>query len=97
MTFDLLDFLTQAKRRADENVRRRNRKTEYDRFMKSDTWEHLRSLKLRQARNRCEKCGDTERLEVHHLTYDRFGGDERMTDLQVLCHTCHEDAHGREF
>lgn len=86
MSFDMLDFLAQAKRQADYNV-----------FMKSKRWEKIRDRKLKQARRRCEKCGDTKRLEVHHLTYDRFGGNERMTDLQVLCHPCHEAAHGHTF
>lgn len=73
------------------------KKDRYNRFMASDEWKHIRGLKLDLASHRCEKCGDTERLEVHHLTYDRFGGDELLTDLQVLCHPCHETVHGRKF
>lgn len=86
MTFSLFEFLTQAKRRADYNA-----------FMRSRRWAKLRERKLSQARNRCEQCGATKDLHVHHLTYERFGGDERTTDLKVLCKSCHEKAHGRKF
>ena len=86
MSFSVIDFLQDAYRRA-----------EYNRFMKSDTWGVIRDAKLAIARHRCEKCGARKTLDVHHLTYDRFGGDERMTDLQVLCRPCHNKAHGRKF
>ncbi len=43
---------------------------------------------------RCQACGGAERLEVHHLTYERLGY-ERLTDLMVLCHACHAEAHGQ--
>ena len=73
------------------------RKRRYQEFMASDEWKHIRSLKLDLASHRCETCGGTERLDVHHLTYDRFGGDELLTDLRVLCRECHQTVHGREF
>ena len=38
----------------------------------------------------CERCGHgSARLEVHHLTYDRFK-KERLDDLLVVCKPCHE-------
>lgn len=73
------------------------RKRRYQQFMESDEWKHIRGLKLDLASHRCEKCGVGDPLDVHHLTYDRFGGDELLTDLQVLCRECHEAAHGRKF
>ena len=57
----------------------------------------FRDAKLSIAGYRCEQCGARDRLDVHHLTYDRFGGDERMSDLRVLCRPCHNKAHGRKF
>lgn len=69
--------------------------------MKSDDWRHLRKIKLQFADHLCEQCrrpaSPGNPLDVHHLTYDRFGGDELLTDLQVLCRECHEAAHGRKF
>lgn len=46
----------------------------------------------KRAGGYCERCGDrTRRLEVHHLTYERFGR-ELLTDLQGLCEPCHKIA-----
>ena len=44
------------------------------------------------ADNRCETCGIEDSraypLEVHHLSYDRLGG-ELPADLKVVCRPCH--------
>jgi 5-methylcytosine-specific restriction endonuclease McrA len=75
----------------------------YDKYMRSEEWQIIRDVKLACASHKCEACGygeyedQTDTLDVHHLTYDRFGGDEYMTDLKVLCRPCHEAAHGRKF
>ena len=75
---------------------RQQRRNDYNDYMRSEDWKHVRRLKLEFAGNRCEKCGATDELHVHHLTYDRFG-HENLTDLQVLCRDCHETVHGRKF
>ena len=71
---------------------------DYGSYMKSAEWFHKRTLVLIRAEWICEVrwCLNLAQ-DVHHLTYDRFGGDERMTDLQVLCRPCHNEAHGRKF
>lgn len=38
-------------------------------------------------------CGATTGLQLHHLTYDRVGGEESLDDLQPLCADCHRLAH----
>jgi 5-methylcytosine-specific restriction endonuclease McrA len=78
-------------------TKRMVRRFRHQQFMASDEWKHIRGLKLDLASHRCEKCGVGDPLDVHHLTYDRFGGDELLTDLQVLCRDCHEAVHGRKF
>ena len=79
-------------------LRQHRRRAEYKRYMRSDAWAAIRDVKLSIAGYRCEECNaEGPILDVHHLTYDRFGGDERMTDLQVLCRPCHNKAHGRKF
>ena len=72
------------------------RRQKYNDYLRSDDWKHVRRLKLEFAGNRCERCGATDELHVHHLTYERFG-NENLTDLQVLCKPCHNRAHGRTF
>ena len=66
----------------------------YSRYIQSPEWAAVRKAKFQQAGTRCQECGGDERLEVHHLTYDRLG-HERLEDLQVLCHWCHMREHGR--
>ena len=80
------------------DMKRDAKQGRYDRFMASVEWWIIRDAKLSIVGYRCEQCGtEGPILDVHHLTYDRFGGDERMTDLQVLCRPCHNEAHGRKF
>jgi hypothetical protein len=66
----------------------------YDAYINGPDWGERRKAKLRQVGYRCQGCDETERLEVHHLTYDRLG-NERMEDLMVLCQLCHALEHGR--
>lgn len=61
-------------------------------------------LKKRMTRHkmdcgyRCQLCGRIrtgELLEVHHVNYDRFGGNELITDLLCVCKSpCHKYADG---
>jgi len=37
---------------------------------------------------KCQRCGVTHKLQVHHLTYEHLY-NERLGDLQVLCKSCH--------
>lgn len=40
----------------------------------------------------CSKCQATERLQVHHLRY-RMLGREPVSDLTLLCDSCHRGVH----
>lgn len=66
----------------------------YQAYLQSPEWAARRQQKLAETGYRCQGCSDDERLEVHHLTYDRVG-HERPQDLMVLCHLCHAREHGR--
>lgn len=67
-----------------------NRPAEYDAYIRSARWKNICTLKKKEAGNKCERCGHSSaRLEVHHLTYERFKR-ESFTDLRVLCKECHE-------
>lgn len=67
---------------------------EYAHYLRSPAWHRKRTERLVKDRHRCRKCGSKERLEVHHLTYDRVGGNEQMSDLWTLCQKCHAGVHG---
>jgi 5-methylcytosine-specific restriction endonuclease McrA len=71
----------------------------------SREYKDLRQQVLAEAEYKCEKCGDTERLEIHHIKPLREIVEENnITELyqayliekiwdtnnyQALCHTCH--------
>lgn len=60
----------------------------------SDKWQGIKDLLFKERGKKCEKCGWAFDLEVHHLNYCRLG-DERPSDLMVLCDECHGKTHGR--
>lgn len=67
------------------------RTADYDKFLSSPEWRRMRRDALTRARYRCQVCGRAnDRLEVHHVTYERFGGDELPDDLLVCCPPCHQ-------
>jgi len=64
--------------------------------------EKVRRAVLKRAAGRCENCGETARLELHHTTYSVWTprgpdewifGKETPDDLRALCRDCHADAH----
>jgi len=60
--------------------------------LKSPEWDKRRRHKISLANGKCQKCGATgEELQVHHLTYARLG-NEKGSDLIVLCKPCHHFA-----
>jgi len=66
----------------------------YDRFITSPEWQVIRANAVRRAGKICQACASPFRLQVHHITYKRFGGDELPEDLMVLCEPCHMAHHG---
>ena len=43
------------------------------------------------SKERCSKCKTKEKLEIHHL--DRNKQNNSLTNLTVLCSTCHKRVH----
>lgn len=64
----------------------------YRDYLTSDTWQEKRRSKFDQVGRRCERCGSTDRIQVHHQTYERLG-HELLSDLEVLCGDCHKAHH----
>lgn len=66
--------------------------SKYERYLRSSHWRNLkRRYRASKYPQKC-KCGATERLELHHRTYERLGC-ERLSDLHPLCPSCHELIH----
>lgn len=64
----------------------------YYEYLQSDHWQETRQQALDRAGNACQLCKSTDRLDVHHNTYERLGR-ELPQDLIVLCHDCHGRFH----
>lgn len=45
----------------------------------------------------CQMCGTEERLSVDHIVPRHLGGDDNVTNLQVLCSSCNSSKGGRFF
>ena len=56
-------------------------------------WYTVRAVVLLRDEKKCRKCGDTEKLEVHHLSYP----DWDLNELLTLCETCHGKQPKRTF
>lgn len=67
----------------------------YQRYLRSPEWRKRRRAALERDRHACQWCGCRYRLQVHHLTYERFG-NERLEDLVTLCDDCHKGVHVAE-
>lgn len=70
----------------------------YTCYMDSEEWVTAKERKFRTVPvKECELCSSTNNLDIHHATYDNLG-DEKMDDLQILCHECHiETYHARRL
>ncbi|MGH9745095.1 MAG: HNH endonuclease [Candidatus Acidiferrales bacterium] len=43
---------------------------------------------------RCQNCGSSKNLDVHHMIRRSALGDDRETNLITLCRECHQYLHG---
>lgn len=61
-------------------------------YLGSEAWSIRRDFALEAAGYACSLCSSTDRLDVHHRTYERLYA-ERLADLTVLCRKCHGKFH----
>ncbi len=74
------------------------KREEYLKFLASPQWQKLREQTLKRDGYRCRVCNKGKKavLQVHHRTYERFGGNEELDDLTTLCEGCHELFHSKK-
>jgi len=64
----------------------------YQNYINSYEWRQKALAAKKFAGNKCQECGYTKNLEVHHLSYDNLYR-ERYCDVKVLCkRSCHRIA-----
>jgi 5-methylcytosine-specific restriction endonuclease McrA len=67
----------------------------YSEYLHSNHW---KLLKVRYRKSKlfksgaCSICGSYKRINIHHKSYIRIG-NERLSDLMVLCQDCHHKLH----
>jgi hypothetical protein len=61
----------------------------YNDYLKSDHWRITRSKYKKKS---CFCCMSKNRLQIHHLHYDRLGC-ERDVDIITVCRKCHKKIH----
>ena len=68
----------------------------YKQQLLDERWKKKRKLVLEYKGYKCEKCGATKNLHIHHkrYLYGKYAWEYKMKDLLVLCANCHEKAHG---
>lgn len=76
------------------NKRKIVNNTKYHSYIRSVEWTKkkvwywgLTGLKV------CQICGSNRNVQVHHMCYDRFGGNEVYDDLLGVCWYCHSEIH----
>jgi 5-methylcytosine-specific restriction endonuclease McrA len=90
-------------RNAERQAKKRAR---YQAYINSPEWKAKRRMAIKAAGHQCQRwvtvegvtwrCRETTHLQVHHVTYSRFGGAELLEDLLVLCKDCHRAHHALE-
>lgn len=68
-----------------------NAKSEY---LQSKEWKELKTMKLLLADNKCESCGSTHNLELHHIDYTNLT-QENFEDVAIVCRDCHQAIHNK--
>jgi len=68
---------------------------DYDHYLRSPVWKAVKARYRASGMPMSCMCGATD-VQIHHLTYDRVGGDELNEDLAPLCRRCHKMAHDLE-
>jgi len=66
----------------------------YKEYLLTYHWRTMRSKALKRAHYKCQICGSTKQLNVHHNTYENRG-EEKYEDLIVLCKDCHSKFHDK--
>ena len=66
----------------------------YEEFLKTPYWKAVSQYVKNRDFNRCTKCGNQRRLQVHHKTYAHHGDElHHLLDLTCLCRDCHTKEH----
>lgn len=60
-------------------------------------WGSIRIQCFKRDGYKCIKCGSNRNLTVNHKIPPRFGGKNKLNNLETLCKECHESLHNRKI
>jgi len=61
-------------------------------YMQSPEWKVLKDQRLKLANHKCESCGSTSNLHLHHIDYSTLGCED-ISHVRILCKQCHQAQH----
>jgi len=67
-------------------------KKKYKKYLLSKEWNDIKIDLFEFRGKKCERCGSTNQIQVHHLTYKNVFNEE-PEDLEILCKVCHKEEH----
>ena len=78
-----------------KEIERRKRKEYYNRLLEDKRWKEFRLKVMSERGNKCECCGGTDILQIHHTFYisGKMPWEYDIKDMRVLCKKCHQRIH----
>ncbi len=55
----------------------------------NEEWRMVKEEIMAERGAKCERCGNTENLDLHHIKARRYGGQDVKENAQLLCEACH--------
>ena len=78
-----------------KEIESHKRKEYYNRLLEDERWKEFRLKVMSERGNKCECCGGTDILQIHHTFYisGKMPWEYEIKDMRVLCRTCHQKVH----
>lgn len=78
-----------------KEIESQKRKEYYNRLLKDKRWKEFRLKVMSERGSRCECCGVTDILQIHHTFYisGKMPWEYDIKDMRVLCKKCHQRIH----
>lgn len=75
--------------------KKRKRQKYYEHLLEDKRWKEFRLKVMSERGNKCECCGGTHILQIHHTFYisGKMPWEYDINDMRVLCRTCHQRIH----
>lgn len=79
--------------RKDGNKQMSFSEQQYFSYMSSPQWAEKKRQRMAIDGGRCQMCGTTENLQIHHFGYKNFTTENPWVDLVTVCENCHKNIH----